>query len=254
MIKHATHPNGLLITFSDQNHQYRINQTGEIPISGTTFINQFFEKFDADAIAAKCVGKPKYAGMTADEIKEQWRREGEQASTWGDHTHAFAEALFKGRDLPNPVDQHEDCLFDQAVRAVLRLSERFEFLEAEKIVFSPKFGIAGMIDLVMLDHQLNHIIVLDWKTNREFTMDNIWQKALPPIQHLDDCHFTKYSLQLTLYRTILSHENYYPTADGFRTGIIHLTEDGSRFIKPKDLITELTWMFIKHDQGVRGKK
>ncbi len=33
--------------------------------------------------------------------------------------------------------------------------------------------------------------------------DNRWQKAKPPIQHLDDCDLSKYSMQLSLYRHLL---------------------------------------------------
>ncbi len=236
------HPSGKPIIFTEEDHRYTVE--GKELTSATTFIGAFFDSFDADKIAPECVGKSKYEGLSAAQIKAKWVADGEQAAEWGNHVHAFCENLFLGRKLPQPIDDHEAALFDQATLAVLSLSERFVFLEAEKRIYSPKFQIAGMVDLVMLDPEVNHIIILDWKTNKKFKMDNPFQQGQHPIEHLEDCHFTKYSLQLTLYEMILRHERYYPDAAGYRSGIIHLSEDNYRYIKPKDLTAALTWMMF----------
>jgi len=60
------------VIFEEETHTYTLKETGQELMSVTTFIDRFFPKFDADQMAPKCVGKPKYPGMTADEIKASW--------------------------------------------------------------------------------------------------------------------------------------------------------------------------------------
>jgi hypothetical protein len=61
MTKKAYHPSGLSVTFDERPHTYTVDQTGQVLTSGTTFIDQFFPKFESEKVARKCAGKKKRA-------------------------------------------------------------------------------------------------------------------------------------------------------------------------------------------------
>ena len=50
-------------------------------------------------------------------------------------------------------------------------------------------------------------VIYDWKRSKEIRIDNSFQSALPPIQHLHDSNYWQYTLQLNVYKWIL--ETYY---------------------------------------------
>ncbi len=239
MNKQATHPSGLTVTFYEDNHTYIIDQAYKYKLleSATTFISKFFPKFETDNVAKKCAGKGKYKGMTVDEIKQAWADEALRGSTEGTNTHMFAECLSNGdlNALPEPQSERESKLFDQVAVAILMLEEKFIFIEAEKIVFSPELGLAGTIDLLMFDPAKNHLIILDWKQNKKIDSSNSWESAMVPIKTWDACDLNKYKLQLNLYEFILRREDYFgfdniPKVSGVRKALIHLTEDTFRAI------------------------
>jgi hypothetical protein len=245
--KHASHPSGQTITFTEDDHRYVVDQTGETLTSVTTFIGNFFPKFDTDAIAPKCVGKPKYKGMTVDEIKQAWADEALRGSTEGTNTHWYAECFCNGdiNKLPEPQSEREGKLFKQVALAVLALEERFIFIEAEKIVFSTILGIAGTIDLLMLDPDKNDLIILDWKQNKKISTSNSWDNARKPIDHLEACDYSKYCLQLNTYEKILTTDGYLDIEgglNGVRKALIHLTEDNFSFLKIGDFQKEVSAM------------
>jgi hypothetical protein len=46
--------------------------------------------------------------------------------------------------------------------------------------------------------------IFDFKTNKRFSMASEFEKQLqPPVQHLDECEFNIYSLQLSLYKMFI---------------------------------------------------
>lgn len=224
----AQNPSGLIVEFDSEEHRYKIRQTGCYLNSATTFIGEFFPHFDADAMAPRCVGKPKYKGMSADEIKAAWDAESLRGRTEGTNVHYYAECLMNGDFANIPVAQsdREQKLFDQVVLAVLRLEERFQFIASEYIVFSPYLGIAGTIDLLMADMLNMDLIILDWKQNKVISTSNPYGSGSGPIAHLDASDFNKYALQLNLYEMIIRREGYFKEFKGVRKALIHLKEEG----------------------------
>ncbi len=243
-MKKAYHPDKKsFIIFKEKYHQY-IDNLGVLYTSGTTFIKPFFPKFDMIAMSEKCAtgDNPKYAGRNPEEIRAEWKAKGERGSSEGDNTHEYAEGIMAGWDtseLPKPISERCMQLFKQVDKIAAWLKSKYQFIEAEKIVFSPHLGIAGMVDLIMLDLATQEILVLDWKQNEEITIENFFQKALFPIEHLQDTHISKYSLQLSLYQHILEREQYYPQAKGYRRALIHISPDNVTPIKLENYSYEI---------------
>lgn len=235
-MKKAYHPDKKsFIIFKEKYHQY-IDNLGVSYTSGTTFIKPFFPKFDMIAMSEKCAtgDNPKYAGRNPEEIRAEWKAEGERGSSEGDNTHEYAEGIMAGWDtseLPKPISERCMQLFKQVDKIAAWLKSKYQFIEAEKIVFSPHLGIAGMVDLIMLDPATQEILILDWKTNKTLTIENVFQAAKTPISHLPDTHISKYTLQISLYEQIMVRENYFPCATGFRRALIHITPTAAIPIK-----------------------
>ena len=63
------------ISLEKESHTYILDENPDLSfISVTTFISQFFEKFDSLKIATKLVSKvPKYKHMTVDELLLKWK-------------------------------------------------------------------------------------------------------------------------------------------------------------------------------------
>lgn len=243
MIKTATH-NGYTCIFDEDKHIYTVN--GQRLISGTTFIKQFFPKFDGPAIAEKIAPD---RGTTPAELLKEWKEKSERASQDGHMVHGYAEWMFdpnSGPGLPPYAIEADRVGFltVQLLKACDKLQERnFEPIEAEKIIFSPGLGVAGMIDLLMTDKD-GQVILIDWKTSEELKLDNPFQTCFLPISHLEDSNLIHYSLQLGLYQYILEVEEYFPNATGFQRLIIHLTENSNTPYKCKYLKDEIESILI----------
>jgi hypothetical protein len=233
MAKEATHPNGLTVVFSEDTHTYTVKETGQVLVSVTTYIDQYFPKFDADRMAEKCVTKPKYAGMTADEIKTAWEENAQRGRDEGTNVHEYAECFWSGYKLPKPISNRAYTLFGQVIDTSRKLkNHNWSYVAAEKIIFSPELGLAGTIDLLLFNlSRAKEFLILDWKQNVKISTSNKWESAKPPISHLEATDLAKYSLQLNLYRFILRYEGYYPQATDLRMVLVHLMEDDNRPIK-----------------------
>jgi len=240
MIKTVTH-NGQTCTFDDKYHIYTVND--QRLVSGTSFLRQFFPKFDAPKIAAEIAEK---RGTTPAELLAEWKEKGYQASRDGDMVHGYAEWVNNDVEVP-PYSIGTDrvgLLTIQLLKACDKLKEKgFKPIEPEKIIFSPSLGIAGMIDLLLWD-PAGRLVILDWKTSKEMKLNNPFQTCLSPIEYLDDSNLNHYALQLSLYQYILIAEGYYPEATGYRRMIMHLSENDNKIYACKYLEDEIESLLI----------
>ena len=220
-MRSAVNPKSEVIIFDDSDHSYMAGSWQLISV--TQFIKQFTPEFDAVAVAAKCAGKGKYAGLAADEILYKWQVEGDRGRREGHNLHRFCECILGGYPVPTPTNTRESKLFGTAVKAIEALQCQFIFMAAEIIIFSTSMGIAGTVDLLMYDPKTNEILILDWKQNKVITPWNTWDNMLDPIDHLHACDTIKYGLQLSIYERIL--KEYYPGRN-FRKAFIHITPNG----------------------------
>ena len=210
----ATHPSGKVITFSEMGHTY-IDSDGQHYESGTAFVKRFKPEFDPDGeILKRCAARD---GITPEQLKAKWNHKAKQASNYGTRCHEAAEFQFKGEfaKVPNPVIPKEEIAFRVIWDYVNYLKSKFTYLSCEQIVFSPRYALAGSIDLLMRD-TLNRVLwILDWKSNEKIEMENKYIKPdknegfmLAPINHLHDCSLVHYALQLGTYERLIRDEGY----------------------------------------------
>lgn len=251
MKKIAYHPSDdLSIEFDPQYHTY-IDDSDNRYTSVTTFVSKFFNPFSAKQTALDCAKKKgsEYYGMNSNDIMAQWEDIADQARLEGTVMHEYAEWLVSGKtqgDKPGFISDRTDRLFFWIEKCVDGLLEKFSFIAAEMIVFSPGTKIAGMVDLLMYDPIKNEVVILDWKQNKEISRDSMFGNALPPIQHLTDDDFNHYALQLSTYRYIMECGGYFNCK--FRQAIIHVTETGYKAIPLPYLQCEVQRMILEWDK------
>ena len=101
-----SHPRDKRIDFDEKNHVYFVDGT-PYQLSVTGFIKSFFEEFDSDKVIQKNYQKwqsdkgSKYYGCTAEEIKNIWKKNAEDASNKGNKLHKDIEAFYNDVKFDN---------------------------------------------------------------------------------------------------------------------------------------------------------
>lgn len=137
-------------------------------------------------------------------IKDDWGQTGGEASTEGTAMHKDIEHFFLHLPIKNP-DSKEFKMFLDFWKDITTMYPTFYPYRAEWVIGDETIGLCGSIDLVLTDKDGN-LIIIDWKRSKEIKFENKWQKAAAPFQSFDDCNFSKYSLQLNLYRHMLENK------------------------------------------------
>lgn len=244
----AKHPvlSDLTIRFTESDHSY-IDSAGLRYTSATTIIKGAFLPFDAPKMAE---GVAKREGGTVAEVLATWEMKRMASSDFGTRFHSNMEATIKGLPRPCPPKNEKEILaFRVGVETAKKLMTRYGAnIWAEKIVFSPFYKVSGTLDLIASDGGLNYYI-FDWKTNEQIKRSNTFQScAIQGLEHLEDCDFVRYGLQLSLYERVLRREGYIPSAANVKRIIIHIAPEAEKpeFIEASDLKREVAEILLEN--------
>lgn len=201
-----------------------------------------FPEFNSEEIAKKVAIKK---GKTPEELIAEWAEEARIAGVFGTQCHLYAEMYLKGEKLPLPNNEKEELYFGHIKTFIDDKLKNFKFIEAEKIIFSPQHGISGTIDLLMYNSK-GDVCLLDWKTNKQIKRSNQWQKGLTFLNHLDDCNYVHYSLQLNVYKTLLTKEKYFDVhRDDIIMSLFYINSDGVEVIPLNSMDNEVDAILSK---------
>lgn len=218
------------ITFIEEDHKYIIKGLDKNPISVTTLIHCNFPTFNDDLVIDKMMNSKnwkssKYYGKTKDEIKNEWKQSGKIASEAGTIMHADIERFFNHEPVLNP-NSKEFSHFNLFWNEFQKVNPSFFPYRTEWVVYDEDNGVAGSIDCVLSNPQ-GQLVILDWKRSKEIKMENKFEKGLGLFNHLDNCNFWHYSLQLNIYRYILETKYNKQVVDMF---IVVLHPDNPHFL------------------------
>lgn len=217
------HPNDDRILFNDLNHVYFCQWTQEDPLfyksqqSVSAFSNEYFPKFDADAIIKKMMKAStwktsKYFGKEPNEIKDGWFQEGRKASQKGTMYHKYIEDFYNGINFDEEQQQIKEI--QQFIDwENLRKERGWEVYRTEWRLFSDEnYRLAGTADLLLADSVQNEpdtlrLILADHKFSKEIKLSNKYQKGTGPCSELDDTNYSHYSIAMNAYKWML--ENFY---------------------------------------------
>lgn len=198
------HPRDKRITFIEQGHKYIVNDAEDFS-SVTTFIHKFFKDFNEEEIIDKNYDKwqtdssNKYFGKSKKDIKQFWNDNRNKSSTFGTKTHLAIE-LFLNQKL-DTLNELSDNVSFQYFLKFMEDYNNYDIYRTEWCVYHEELKLAGSIDAVFKDG--DNLVIVDWKTNKAIRHDNTFTKGLYPLQHVDDCNYMHYSLQLSVYKFIL---------------------------------------------------
>ncbi len=241
-----SHERDACIEFFEDGHKYKIQLSATDDgtakyTSVTTWIHTHFEKFDSDAIISKMMNgkrwnpENKYWGMTREQIKAMWNKNGNASSGAGTEMHYQIEC-FMNMDVPeNEQPTHGELLdyYTHCVNARTRIktnmiqpilknkSEEWSFFlefvkdnaqlkpyRTEWLIFDEQVRLAGSIDMVYQNDD-GTLSIYDWKRCKNITPEHDYNKVSTNLllNHIPDTNFWHYTLQLNTYKKILER-NY----------------------------------------------
>ncbi len=198
----------MALEFDPVQHEYTLQGTKLISV--TTLISTLFKKFNPNVAIAGMKKSPnwpqsKYFGMTDDEIKALWNRDGEIASRLGTELHAFIEDFYlTGNDQHHTVEFLQFLEFAKVANITRPLNEHR--------LYSVKFQVAGTVDCIAQNDD-GTVDIYDWKRCKDMNTSHGYS-IHPLLSHIPSSNFWKYSIQLNLYR-ILAEESGMKVRDMF---------------------------------------
>ena len=230
------------IQFQEEGHKYTItNDIDSKYTSVTTWNHGHFPKFDADGIIDKMMKgknwKPghKYWGLTKDEIKNQWKSNGEKVSSAGTDMHYNIECFMNNPDVSYPYT-HKDLLdhYLQTNKELDSVSTEWKYFiefikdtpelkpyRTEWLVYDEDLKLSGAIDMIY-ENPDGSLMIYDWKRSKDISTINKYNKFAETecISHMPDSNFWHYALQLNTYKCILERK-YNKTVTCLRLVRIH---------------------------------
>jgi len=210
--KRNNHIRDQYLFFDDKLHRYTYN--GDVLQSVTNFVENCFPMFDVEYHAKGVAARQ---GKPTQEIIAMWERKGQESRERGTEMHNKIEKYYQG--ISSPEDE-TFRLFKMFASKVILKPYRTEWA-----VFDEEFKIAGTIDFV--DYQNGKYTIFDWKRSDKLVANEMPIKAsiykskgLYPLEHLEDCPYYHYALQLSLYKFILE-KNYNIRVEDLRLGVFH---------------------------------
>lgn len=217
--------------FFEEDHHYEYK--GErVGISVTRLIEEYTNKFDAEAIAEKVALKNQkeandifnnplssnedieYASnlkITIQEVLDEWEYKNKFACEKGSTCHEYAQSLWSGNDFDrgNFDGSKEylkavDTIESQADRFYNDYQDRLEHLADEYVIGSEEYNIASAIDHIFINKLTGGLVLVDYKTNSDIHKSEKYAKNMKvPLTHLKDFTLNHYYIQLSIYKYLV---------------------------------------------------
>lgn len=233
-IKH-TKSRGLDVYYEDTNHVYYVVNNGErLPlISVTTLIGLFNPPFNSEEMAINCALKYDYNANYLDKtnwetigtderkirILKAWKENNKIATEYGSAVHMCCEYLANDihKDLneiiSKVIERCGDVMKDNNMVYNFLLKFRkfllyykslgYEII-TEPVVVDLIIGVAGQTDLVLINHNTKHIIVVDHKTNAINPIEEkSYDKMRGFFKFMDSNSYHHYCIQIPYYGKML---------------------------------------------------
>lgn len=192
------------IVFHEDEHKYTYN--GYECRSVTTLLKDYKHIFDDVLIAGKYAKKH---GMELIDVLKNWDQIREKSGTIGTEVHKYAEMKFLQKayvphwyeyDPPMQLLTYVDNFYHDTKDKLIPIKLEFVIGSFDK-------RLCGMIDKLFWNIKAKELQIWDYKTSKKIeTSSPFKNKMRNGLQHLDDCEYNTYSLQLGIYKKIIETE------------------------------------------------
>jgi len=222
-----------------------------VPRSVTSLVHQYTNEFNPHLVIAQMRARDSWAWkqqehlrddgevMTDDEIIATWARNGEVQRSRGTLLHFHCEAFLNYATIEGPPPPEFVQFLDIYEHVITTSSTIYR---TEISMFHCGLRVAGQADCFCRDCDGN-IVIWDWKRSKQIRMDSN-QQMRPPLDHLPDCNYWAYALQLNVYRYILESE-YGMHVSRMILGVVHPLSPGPQVIECPRMDTEIA-LIIEH--------
>jgi hypothetical protein len=208
------------IKFLEKNHKYEIcGEPAKMSVSG--LISKYEKPFDSQNLAARIAKKD---GVPIEYVLEKWERNKNYSCHKGSEFHLYVENFLERRQIPidresiielisGSAGYYKEDLENYYSEMALLIKnfksfydwwkEGYILIKSEFVVGDKATGICGTIDNLSFNIKTKKFAIFDYKTNKEIKMNNQYgEKMLEPFGYIPKCEYSKYSLQLSLYKEI----------------------------------------------------
>jgi hypothetical protein len=173
-------------------------------ISVTTLIERFFP-FDLKRFIAK---KAQEEGRPENDILLEHLMIRDEAAEKGTTLHKQIENFLKAAafDADFPEFRQFTDFYNNEIK-----QRKLIFFEAEKVIYSDRFKVAGTIDCLFRKPGSDEFVMLDWKRSKKLVIDGQprifgYGYASSELSHLDNSSYYRYCLQQNIYKIIAETE------------------------------------------------
>ena len=191
--------------FDEKSHVYAKDETGNSEyISVTTLIERFFP-FDLKRYIER---KAEEENRTEEDVLDEYLLMRDEAAEKGTFLHNQIENFLKKTEFDE--DSKEFTLFLDFYNKEIK-ERNLVFFDAEKMIFSDKYNVAGTIDCLFKKENNDEYVMLDWKRSKKLIIDGRprifgYGYALSELNTLDNSSFNRYCLQQNIYKLIAETE------------------------------------------------
>ena len=179
------------VVFDEATHTYTHENHGKL-ISVTTLLGKYKKPFDRHGHATRIA---KREGVTKELVLEMWEAEKNKACDKGTKIHKILE------DYITVGETQDDYgwLYKSYDKSVSYNIDSYKKVLCEKLLHDDDYQVAGTADLIY-EHSNNEFTLGDFKTNKKFRFcSQFGEWLLAPVDHLQNCEFNTYTLQLSMY-------------------------------------------------------
>lgn len=179
------------IELDKEKHVYVNTDTQQTYTSVTNFISRYKKPFDKDFWSKKIAARE---GVDPSVILDTWKSLTQTAQERGTNIHTIMENYLK----QGVVEQGYDELTDSFSKKTATIIKKTSRIHSEAILHLDEHKLAGTADLIVENGSVFY--VLDFKTNKKFNFQSKYNEYfLEPLDYLQQCEFTGYTLQLSIY-------------------------------------------------------
>lgn len=184
------------VVFNEEDHSYYLNL--KRCISTTELIGRYKKKFETDIMSSLVA---KRDGRTKDDVIAEWDEKRITSQIRGTELHKCAELMFQSKGY-KPDSIVTEKLYKMLHQFHADYKNILALVRAELVVGDDTWGVCGMIDKLFYNTIENELQIWDYKTNKEIKTTSKY-KMINGLNHLQECEFNTYSLQLSIYKKII---------------------------------------------------